>query len=90
MSPDRAEAVEPAGIIVSMGRPETWDAASAPRIIATACHYIHFFASKRSAESWQAKHPEPETMLLSLDEAVAYGRRSNQHLFGAELARRDQ
>ena len=87
VSPARVEAAKPVGIVVSMGRPETWDVTSAPRIIATACHYIHFFASRHAGERWQVKHPEPETVLLSLDEAIGYGKRTNARLFGTELAR---
>lgn len=88
VSPARVEAVQPAGVMVSMGRPETWDATSATRIMATACHFIYFFGSRSSGERWQRKHSEPNTVLLSLNEAVEFGKRSNARLFGAELARR--
>jgi alkylmercury lyase len=88
VSPDRVEAAEPSGIAVSMGRPDTWDQSSAARIMATACHFIFFFASRASGERWQAKHAEPETVLLSLDEAHDFGKRSNAYLFGTELALR--
>jgi len=53
---------EPAGVVLSMGRPETWDQSSAARVMATACHFIYFFASRASGERWQARHPEPETV----------------------------
>ncbi len=86
VSATRIEAAEPKGIMVSMVRPQTWDVTSAARIMASACHFIFFFASHTSGERWQAKHPE--TVLLSLDEAFALAKRSNAHLFGAELARR--
>jgi alkylmercury lyase len=88
VSPERVEAASTSGIVVSIGRPETWDASSATRIITTACHHIFFFTSRASGERWQEKHPGPETILLSLDEAVCCGKRSNAHLFGAELAQR--
>ena len=86
VSPARVEAVEPKGIVLSMRSPEKWDVTSASQIIVSACHFIFFFASRASGERWQAKHPA--TVLLSLDEAFALGKRINEHLFGAELARR--
>lgn len=58
------------------------------RVIASACHYIFFFTSHSSGERWQTKHPKPETVLLPLDSAVDFGKRSNAHLFGTELTRR--
>ncbi|MPZ32991.1 MAG: hypothetical protein GEV13_18705 [Rhodospirillales bacterium] len=85
VSPTRVEAVEPTGIVVSMVRPQTADFTSNPRLRASVCHFIFFFASNASGERWQAKHPE--TLLLSLDEAFAFARRSNARVFGAELAR---
>lgn len=85
VAPERIEAAQPAGIMVSIGRPETWDATSANRIMATACHFIFFFASRASAERWQAKHPK--MILLSLEEAFAFGKCANAYRFGAELRR---
>jgi hypothetical protein len=81
------EAAEPKGIVVSWVRMDTWDLTSAARTRTSGCHFIFFFASRASAERWQAKHPE-KTLLLSLDEAFALGRRINAHFFGVELARR--
>lgn len=80
------EAVEPSGIAMSMMRLDAWELTSADRIMASACHFIFFFASRASGERWQTKHPE--TVLVSLDEAFAFAKRYNAHLFGAELARR--
>lgn len=85
VSPAGVEAVEPTGVAVSWRRPETWDVTSAAQIMASACHFIFFFASRESGKRWIVKHPE--TFLLSLDEAFAFVRRSNAHMFGAELAR---
>jgi alkylmercury lyase len=82
VSPDRIEAVEPEGVVVSMVRPETTDLTSFARIIATACHFVYFFASRASGERWVAKHPE--TMLLSLEEAFALGKRQNVRVFGPD------
>ncbi|MBL8580276.1 MAG: hypothetical protein JNK47_24020 [Mesorhizobium sp.] len=88
VSPDRIISREPAHVVVSMGRPDAWDQSSAARIIATACHHIFFFVSRASGERWQAKHAEPATLLLPLDVGFDFGKRSNAHLFQAELARR--
>ncbi|MGH7073457.1 MAG: organomercurial lyase, partial [Stellaceae bacterium] len=84
VSPVRIETVEPAGTVVSAVRAGGWDLSTVERLMASSCHHIFFFASRQSGERWQAKHPE--TLLLSLDEAFALGKRSNAHLFGAALA----
>jgi alkylmercury lyase len=84
VSPDRVEAVEPTDVVVSIRRPEVWDATSALGIMASACHFHFFFASRESGERWVAKHPE--TFLLPLEEVSAFIKRINAHLFGAELA----
>ncbi len=86
VSPDRVEAVHPSDVVVSMVRADTADLTSATRIIASACHFIFFFASRASGERWVAAHPQ--TMLLSLDEAFVLGKRQNRRLFESELARR--
>lgn len=86
VSPSGVESVEPAGTVVSVIPPETWDLTSAARVMKSACHFIFFFAARASGERWQSQHPG--TVLLSLEEAFAYAKRSNAHLFGAELARR--
>lgn len=85
VSPTSIETADPTGIVVSMVPPQAWDVTSAARVMASACHFIFFFASRASAERWQAKHPE--MVLLSLDEAFALGKRQNAHLLGSELAR---
>lgn len=85
-SPDRVEAVEPKGIVVSVMAPKAWELTSADRIMASACHFMFFFASRASGERWVAKHPE--TVLVSLEEAFVFGKRRNARMYGAELARR--
>lgn len=85
VSPDRIESVEPMDAVSSIRSPEAWDATSAARIIATACHFNFFFASREAGERWVAKHPE--TSIRSLEEVYAFIKRLNVHLFGAELAR---
>ena len=85
VSPAGVEAADPTGIVASIVRPAAADVSSNARLQASACHFIHFFDSRASAERWQAKHPE--TVLVSLDEAFGFARRANARLFGAELAR---
>ncbi|MGH8257344.1 MAG: organomercurial lyase, partial [Steroidobacteraceae bacterium] len=85
VSPARVETAEPSGVVLSMMPPDAWDFTSAARVIASACHFIFFFASRTSGEHWRARHSE--TVLLSLDDAFALAKRQNAHLFGPELAR---
>jgi alkylmercury lyase len=68
VSPTRIEAAEPADIVVSMISPSAWDLTSAARVMASACHFIFFFASRASAERWQSRHPQ--TVLLPLNDAL--------------------
>lgn len=86
ISPTGIESVEPKGVVVSMNSPDVWEISSAARVIATACHFIFFFTTRAGGERWVAKHPK--TVLLSLGEAFAWGKRQNARLFGAELERR--
>lgn len=85
VSSDRIESVEPTAAVSSIRRPEVWDASSAARIIATACHFNFFFASRETGDRWVGKHPE--TFLQPLDEVYGFIKRLNAHLFGAELTR---
>ncbi|MGH7500685.1 MAG: organomercurial lyase [Longimicrobiales bacterium] len=88
ISPTRIERAEPEGIAVSMVGADTADFTSAARIIATACHYIFFFADPASGERWVAAHRQ--TTLVSLEDAFALARRQNARLFGQELERRSR
>ena len=49
-------------------------------IIASFCHYVHFFRSRDDGEAWVAK--TPGTFLLTLDEAIELARLKNQAQFG--------
>ncbi len=86
VSPAAVESVQPDGVQVSMNSPEAWETTSAMRLIVTACHYIHFFGSPQSGREWAESHPN--TVLLPLDRAFAYGKRQNRRMFGAVLAER--
>jgi alkylmercury lyase len=85
MSPARIDTVEPTEVVVSWRRSELWEATSAVRIMATACHFHFFFASRESGARWVAQHPE--TFLVSLDTVFAFVSRLNRHMFGTELER---
>jgi len=81
VSPERVEQVEPADTQMSFLLP---DAADVQRNVVTAfCHFIHFFPSRQSGESWVAQHPG--TFLLSIDEASVVARRRNEALYTAGL-----
>lgn len=83
VSPTSVESAEPTGVLVSMNSPEAWETTSAIRLIVTACHYIHFFGSPESGGEWTESHPN--TVLLPLDRAFAYGKRQNARMFGTVL-----
>lgn len=87
VSPDGIESLSPEGIVVSMNSPEAWDSTAVERLIATACHFIYFFGSSESGRQWMESHPS--TVLLSLDEALAFGRCKNKKMFGAGPVDRD-
>ena len=73
VTPDRVERVEPADAQMSFLLP---DAAEVQKdVLTTFCHFVHFFPSHQSAESWTARHPE--TFTLSIDDAHTLAKRKN-------------
>jgi alkylmercury lyase len=87
VTPDRVESAEPPGAVVSFVLPEAEVfGTSAANVMAKFCHFIFFFASRRSGESWIARHPG--TFLYSLDEAFILAKRLNARNFGPQLRRR--
>jgi len=87
VTPDRIESVEPPGATVSFVLPDAEVfGTSAANVMAKFCHFIFFFSSRLSGESWAAKHPG--TFLYSLDQAFILAKRHNARNFGPELARR--
>jgi alkylmercury lyase len=87
VTPDRVESAEPPGAVVSFVLPDAEVfGTSAANVMAKFCHFIFFFASRRSGESWVARHPG--TFLYSLDEAFVLAKRLNGRNFGPELERR--
>jgi alkylmercury lyase len=87
VTPDRVESAEPPGAVVSFVLPDAEVfGTSAANVMAKFCHFIFFFASRLSGESWVARHPG--TFLYSLDEAFVLAKRHNARNFGPELTRR--
>lgn len=67
------KAVYPEGAVVSFLLP---DGPFGPDVVQTFCYFVHFFASRQSAQRWTADHPG--TFLLSVDEAFELGRLTNR------------
>jgi alkylmercury lyase len=87
VTPDHIESAEPPGVAVSFVLPDAEVfGTSAANVMAKFCHFIFFFSSRLSGESWVAKHPG--TFLYSLDEAFVLAKRLNARNFGPELKRR--
>lgn len=86
ITPTGIECVEPTGVAVSMLSPDAWEISSAAKMITASCHFVFFFTSRTSGERWVAKHPK--TVLLSLEDAFAWGKRENAQAFGTELVER--
>jgi alkylmercury lyase len=85
VTPDRIESVVPDGVVVSFIQPEGEAfGTTAANIMENFCHFVFFFSSRTSGESWVAKHPG--TFLYSLDDAFALAKRLNARNFGPELA----
>ncbi len=99
VSPERVEAISPAGAVVSMVivDPTQDDMASVEAIWSTFCEHIHFFASREEAERWATGRDDIE--ILTADDGFDLGRqvwsrvlpyaeqaqRHLEHLFDAEL-----
>lgn len=86
VAPRAVESIDPENAVVSMNSPQTWETTSAVRLITTACHYIHFFGSAESGIDWTGSHPG--TVVISVEDAFGYGKRQNERMFGAALAKR--
>lgn len=80
VAPDRVERLEPAGAVVSFLTPDTsFDG----DVIASFCHYVHFFRTAAEADGWTAARDG--TFHLAVQEAFAVGKATNQARFGAAL-----
>jgi Alkylmercury lyase len=52
-------------------------------VVASFCHFVHFFASASDAQPWLGQHRG--TFLLPLDEAFELGRMTNRLCYGEAL-----
>lgn len=82
VTPEGVESVRPEGAAVSFLFP---DGPFGPDAVQSFCHFVYFFASRRSGERWVADHPG--TFLLSVNEAFELGRLTNRMRWGKEDAR---
>ncbi len=80
VGPDGVKEISPATTVVSFLTP---DRPFDQDVIMSFCHFVHFFASTESAEKWTTEHPG--TFLLSLDDAYALGRLTNERNAGDAL-----
>ena len=73
--------VRPDGAVLSFLAPERpFDA----ELMESFCHFVHFFASERTAHAWTAHHPG--TLILSIDDGYHLGRQTNETMFGHALS----
>jgi len=73
-TPERVERVEPVGAQMSILLPDAQEMQK--DIVTSFCHFVHFFPSRQTAESWTAKHAG--TFLLSIHEAHVLARLKNE------------
>jgi alkylmercury lyase len=81
VTPGGVHDISPPGAVVSMLAP---DGPFGHDIVQSFCHFVHFFASERTAQAWVAAHPG--TFLLSLDDAFEVASRSWPAIFRDALA----
>ncbi len=76
VSPERVEAVSPAGAAVSMVvvDPTEESMASVQAIWTTFCNHIHFFVSREEAERWAAGKAATRIAVISVDEGFEFAR----------------
>jgi alkylmercury lyase len=80
VAPDGVKHVRPESTVVSFLTPDrTFDR----DVIVNFCHFVHFFGSRETRETWTAQHPG--TFLLSVEDAFALGQLTNARNFGDVL-----
>lgn len=84
VSPTAVESAEPPGLVVSFVVPDA-EAVRAD-VIASFCHYVHFFVSETAAGPWLEKHPD--AFLLPLADAFEVGRVLNQRRYPRSISPR--
>jgi alkylmercury lyase len=82
VGPGGIEEVSSPGVVVSFLDPSAIDFDD--NVILNFCNYVHFFASVDSGTQWVAEHPG--AFLLSLDEALYLGQRTNRSRYADGLA----
>ncbi len=65
ITPQQVERVEPVAAQMSVLVPDAKEMQK--NVVTSFCHFVHFFPSRQTAESWTAKHAG--TFLLSIHEA---------------------
>lgn len=63
------------GLVLSFKYVEEWD----HDVIASFCHFVHFFTDRTSAEAWTAE--QPDTFVLSLDDGIRLGKEWGRLVF---------
>jgi len=74
ITPQQVEQVEPVGAQMSVLVPDAQEIQK--NVVTSFCHFVHFFPSRQTAESWTAKHAG--TFLLSIHEAHVLARLKNE------------
>ncbi len=74
VTPLQVEQVEPVGARMSVLVPDPKEIQK--NVITSFCHFVHFFPSRQTGESWAATHPG--TFMLSVHEAQILARLKNE------------
>ena len=80
VSPDGVAHISPPGAVLSFLEPTE---EMSDDIVATFCHFVHFFPSREVGAAWIAKHAG--TSLLTIEEGFELGKRRNQGQFKEAL-----
>jgi alkylmercury lyase len=83
VTPDRVERVDPPSAEMSFLVPDPADARE--DVLGTFCHFVHFFPSRRTGESWVTSHVG--AFMMSIDEAAHIARRKNEMQYPETLPR---
>ncbi len=74
ITPQRVDRVEPVAAQMSVLVPDAQEMQK--NVVTSFCHFVHFFPSRQSGESWAANHGG--TFLLSIHEAHVLARLKNE------------
>lgn len=84
VSPSGVDSVTPDGVLVTVNSPETWELSAFEKMVKSACHFVYYFASRKSGERWALKHAG--AVLVSVETAFEFGHRINDFAFGKTLS----